>query len=136
MSPDLTSLSTSTSASASTAKVCTIYFDGACPLCSKEIATYQTWRGANRIEWIDASRCSELALGAELERTQALVKLHARDENGMLVSGAAAFVMMWRQLPALKWITPCFGHASVIHALDYLYEGFLKIRPLWRKPHQ
>jgi predicted DCC family thiol-disulfide oxidoreductase YuxK len=121
---------------ASTAKVCTIYFDGACPLCSKEIATYQTWRGANRIEWIDASRCSDLALGTQLARTQALAKLHARDKNGMLVSGAAAFVMMWQQLPALKWVTPWLSQAWMIRVLDYLYEAFLKIRPLWRKPDQ
>ncbi|MFZ6817417.1 thiol-disulfide oxidoreductase DCC family protein [Undibacterium sp. Ji22W] len=121
---------------ANTAKVCTIYFDGACPLCAKEIATYQNWQGAERIEWIDASRCADIALGTQLERTQALAKLHARDENGMLVSGAAAFVMMWRQLPALKWITPFLGQAWMIRALDYLYEGFLKIRPLWRKPVQ
>jgi ubiquinone biosynthesis monooxygenase Coq7 len=128
MSKDLTNVR------ASTTKTCTIYFDGACPLSSKEIATYQTWRGANRIEWIDVSRCSDLALGTQLERAQALSKLHARDENGMLVSGAAAFVMMWRQLPALKWITAFLGHAWMIRILDYLYEAFLKIRPLWRKP--
>ncbi|MFZ6801197.1 thiol-disulfide oxidoreductase DCC family protein [Undibacterium sp. Di24W] len=119
-----------------TEKVCTIYFDGACPVCAKEIATYRNWQGAERIDWIDASRCTDLALGTQLERAQALAKLHARDENGMLVSGAAAFVMMWRQMPALKWITSFLDHAWIIRVLDYLYEAFLKIRPLWRKADQ
>jgi ubiquinone biosynthesis monooxygenase Coq7 len=119
---------------ANTAKACTIYFDGACPLCAKEIATYQNWQGAERIEWIDASNCEPQDLGRELERTQALAKLHARDQDGVLVSGAAAFVMMWRQMPTLKWITPFLGHTWMIRVLDYLYELFLKVRPIWRKP--
>jgi len=114
--------------------VCTVYFDGACPLCAKEIATYQAWRGADKIAWIDASRCTEADLGNQLDRTQALGRLHARDENGMLVSGAAAFLVMWRQLPALKWITPYLERPWMIALLDHLYHVFLKCRPLWRKP--
>jgi ubiquinone biosynthesis monooxygenase Coq7 len=114
--------------------ICTVYFDGACPLCAKEITTYQTWRGADKIEWIDASRCEEIELGTQLNRQQALNKLHARDETGQLVSGAAAFIVMWRQLPALGWITPLLERRWVIALLDNLYHVFLKFRPLWRKP--
>ena len=116
--------------------VCTIYFDGACPLCSKEIATYQSWRGADKIQWIDVSRCAEENLGTHLDRTQALRELHARDENGMLVSGAAAFILMWRQLPALKWITPYLERPRMLAILDAMYRVFLKCRALWRKPDQ
>lgn len=116
-----------------TETVCTIYFDGACPICAREIATYQSWRGGDRIHWVDASHCSEQELGEELERTQALAKLHARDENGVLVSGAAAFVTIWQQLPALKWMTPCLERAWFIRLIDRLYFMFLKIRPWWRK---
>lgn len=115
-------------------KTCTIYFDGACPLCAKEIATYQNWRGGNQIEWIDASSCTEQELGTQLERSQALAKLHARDANGLLVSGAAAFVTLWSQLPALRWLTPLLRQAWMIRFLDSLYLAFLYVRPLWRKP--
>nr|WP_315468417.1 DUF393 domain-containing protein [uncultured Undibacterium sp.] len=115
-------------------KTCTIYFDGACPLCAKEIATYQNWRGGNQIEWIDASSCTEQKLGTQLERSQALAKLHARDANGLLVSGAAAFVTLWSQLPALRWLTPLLRQAWMIRFLDNLYLAFLYVRPLWRKP--
>lgn len=116
--------------------LCTIYFDGACPLCSKEIATYQTWRGAERIEWIDVSRCSEQDLGPELERKQALIRLHARDENGVLVSGAAAFLVMWRQLSVLKWLTPYLERPWMLSLLERCYAIFLKFRRLWRNPNQ
>ena len=115
--------------------ICTIYFDGGCPVCSREIATYQSWRGADKIKWVDASRCAEEDFGTELDRTQALNKLHARDESGMLVSGAAAFIVMWRQLPALKWITPALERPWMISILDAMYHLFLRYRPRWRKPN-
>ncbi|CAN5726939.1 DUF393 domain-containing protein [soil metagenome] len=115
-------------------KNCTVYFDGACPVCSKEIATYQQWNGAERIEWIDASSCSPQELGGQLERVQALAKLHVRDANGQLTSGAAAFVVLWSHFPALAWLTPLLSKPPMIYCLDHMYRLFLKLRPIWRKP--
>lgn len=114
-------------------KNCTVYFDGACPICSKEIATYQRWRGAEHVEWIDASRCSPQELGSQLDRTQALAKLHVRDVSGHLTSGAAAFVVLWSHFPALAWTTRLLRKPLVIGCLDKLYILFLKLRPLWRR---
>jgi predicted DCC family thiol-disulfide oxidoreductase YuxK len=115
-------------------KTCTVYFDGACPLCSKEIATYKQWRGAGRIAWIDASACRESELGSELKRDAALARLHVRDAEGQLVQGAAAFLELWKHLPAMAWLTPLLSQQVTISLLDVLYRIFLKIRPLWRQP--
>ena len=112
---------------------CTVYFDGGCPLCAKEIATYQTWRGASQIAWIDASQCQDGELGAQLDRDAAMARLHVRNAKGELIGGAAAFVEMWRHLPALAWITPLLATRPMITLLDVLYAVFLKVRPLWRR---
>ena len=37
----------------------TLYFDGACPVCAKEVALYQKQEGACGIEWVDVTRCAE-----------------------------------------------------------------------------
>ena len=112
---------------------CTVYFDGGCALCAKEIATYQQWRGADQITWIDASQCPEGQLGAQLNRDAAMARLHVRDANGQLIGGAAAFVEMWKHLPALAWLTPLLSTRPMLLLLDLLYTVFLKIRPLWRR---
>jgi len=115
------------------ANSCTVYFDGACPICRREIATYQKWRGASDITWLDASRCDEQVLGADLDRRSALARLHVRNAQGELVEGAAAFVELWAHLPALSWLVPFISSRPVIRILDLLYDVFLRIRPLWRR---
>ena len=113
---------------------CIVYFDGACPVCSKEIAIYKKWRGGDRIEWVDASACQEQDLGAALNREAALARLHLRDADGKLLQGAAAFVELWKYLPAIGWVTPLLSYSLVIKLLEVFYRVFLNIRPLWRKP--
>lgn len=112
---------------------CTVYFDGGCALCAKEIATYQQWRGADQITWVDASQCPQAELGTQLNRDAAMARLHVRDAQGELIGGAAAFVEIWKHLPALAWLTPLLATRPMLLLLDVLYAGFLKIRPLWRR---
>lgn len=113
---------------------CTVYFDGGCPLCDREIATYRQARGGNAIHWVDASQCDANQLGAGLDRQLALKRLHVRSANGTLFSGAAAFVEIWRHLPALAWIARLCSSGLALAVLDFAYERFLIVRRLWRKP--
>ena len=57
---------------------CTVYFDGDCPVCRREIAHYQRQRGAEAIAWVDASRCDEAALGPGVDRAMVLSRFHVR----------------------------------------------------------
>jgi demethoxyubiquinone hydroxylase (CLK1/Coq7/Cat5 family) len=112
----------------------TVYFDGACPVCSREIATYRRLRGGASIDWVDASRCTPEALGPGLDRGAALARLHARGADGTLVDGAAAFAAVWRRLPAFSLLGRIAGFAPVRAVLDVGYAGFLRVRRAWRAP--
>ena len=67
---------------------CTVYFDGMCPVCIREISTYRRLRGADAIHWVDASRCDATQLSVGLDRAHALQRLHVQGANGALLSGA------------------------------------------------
>lgn len=69
----------------------TVYYDGACPLCRREIAFYSSRRGAGAIRFVDASD-TDPALGSDLDRCAALARFHVRRADGRLVSGAAGFI--------------------------------------------
>ena len=109
-----------------------VYFDGGCPLCSKEIATYRAARGADQLRWVDAQACDEAALGPALDRKVALARLHVRLADGSLLSGAAAFVAIWQRLPAFRLLAWLARVPGALLLMEGAYRAFLKIRPLWR----
>ncbi|MFN9771056.1 MAG: demethoxyubiquinone hydroxylase family protein [Burkholderiales bacterium] len=110
----------------------TVYYDGACPVCTREIGLYRGQRGAESVRWVDASTCDADALGPGLDRPRALARLHVRRPDGTLVDGAGAFAAMWRALPAWSVLGRLAGVAPVRRVLDLAYDGFLRVRPMWR----
>lgn len=107
---------------------CTVYFDGSCPLCRREISYYQAQEGAQAISFVDVSS-PDAELGPGLERAQSLARLHVREHCGKLVSGAAAFVSVWRTLPRLAWLARIARLPGVLLLLEGGYRGFLIVRP-------
>jgi len=110
----------------------TVWFDGACPICSREIGFYQGRTGAERIEWIDVSRCGDEALPPGVARSEALGVFHVRAASGELRRGAAGFAALWRALPGFAWVGRLAGSPVVLPLLQGGYALFLKARPLWR----
>lgn len=103
----------------------TVWYDGACPLCSREIAILKRLDKGRMIDFIDASdETSE----CPLDRSAMLQRLHA-EEGGDLLSGAAAFAAMWRAIPLLRPIGIFASKPPMIDILDALYGLFLRIRP-------
>ncbi len=113
---------------------CTVYFDGACPLCRREIAHYRGLPGGQQIAWVDASRCDEASLGDGLDRRQALRRLHVRQADGTLLSGAAAFAAIWSRLPAYATIGRLAAYRPALWGMELVYASFLRARRLWRRP--
>lgn len=111
----------------------TLYFDGACPVCSREIAMYQRQPGADGVEWVDVSQCDARTLGPDLDRDAALARLHLRRADGSLVSGAQAFVGLWSALPRWAPLARIAGLRPVLWVLERGYRGFLVIRRAWRR---
>lgn len=109
-----------------------VYYDGGCPLCRAEIATYQRTPGGETLRWVDAQACSPAELGHDLPRQAALARLHVRRADGTLVQGAAAFAEIWASLPRWAWLARLARWPLVVPVLDLGYAAFLRLRRLWR----
>ncbi|MDE2606126.1 MAG: DUF393 domain-containing protein [Burkholderiales bacterium] len=112
----------------------TLYFDGACPVCSREIALYRRQAGAQFVDWVDVSACTPAQLGPGLTRDEALARLHLRRPDGRLVSGAEAFTTLWRCLPGWAWAGRLLGTPPLLWVLEAGYRAFLIARRTWRRP--
>lgn len=117
---------------ASESATTTVYFDGQCPVCRREIAFYQRQPGGERLCWVDAASCPPQALGPALERPAALARLHVRGADGQLVSGAAAFLALWAALPRTATLARWLDRPLLVRLLDIAYTAFLRLRRLWR----
>lgn len=112
-----------------TPRAVTVFYDGACPLCSAEIGFYRRRRGADRVSWVDVSACQAENVTAGLTRDQALRRFHIQDAEGRLISGGRAFAVLWAALPGYAWIGRLFRLKPLAWAIDRAYDGFLKWRP-------
>ena len=109
-----------------------VYYDGGCPLCRAEIATYRRTEGGDAVRWVDAHACAPAELGPGLQRPSALARLHVRRADGTLLHGAAAFAEIWAALPRWRWLARVARVPGVLPLLELGYRGFLRVRPLWR----
>ena len=111
----------------------TVYYDGGCPICRREIAGYRRVDGAERLDWVDVSTADDAALGAGLTAEAAIRRMHVRDADGRLVDGAAAFARIWSSLPRTRLLGRVAGTGPALAVLEPAYRLFLKVRPLWRR---
>lgn len=102
-----------------------VWFDGGCPLCRREIALMQRLDRAGRIRFIDLTHADSLC---PLDPAAMLTRLHAR-ENGVMLSGAAAFAAMWRCIPLLRPLGLAARLPAIAALLEWLYTRFLRVRP-------
>jgi len=106
----------------------TVLYDGACPLCRREIGVYRGLRARAPVCFIDvADPAAALPDGAPREAL--LARFHVRQADGHLVSGARAFVALWAALPGWRWLAALARLPGVLPLMELAYRGFLRIRP-------
>lgn len=103
----------------------TVWFDSSCPLCQREISLMRRLDRRAAIRFVDA--CDPRA-SCPIDRGEILARFHA-EENGRLLSGAAAFAAMWRAIPVLRPLGIAAGWKPVTPLFDVAYRGFLRVRP-------
>lgn len=112
----------------------TVWFDGGCPLCRREIATMRRLDRRGAIDFVDASTGGDRPIERQnadtcpIDRDALLARFHAR-EDGRMLSGAAAFAAMWRAIPVLRPLGQIARIPIVLAALEWAYRIFLFVRP-------
>ena len=103
----------------------TVWFDGGCPLCRREIALMRRLDRRGRIAFVDVA---DPAGSCPIDRADLLARFHAR-EGDILLSGAAAFGAMWRAIPMLRPLGLAARWPAVEWVLERAYRRFLRWRP-------
>ncbi|MBT0623355.1 DUF393 domain-containing protein [Pseudomonas fluorescens] len=106
----------------------TLYFDGECPLCAREIKLLRGHAVKDRLLFVDiSSRAFDAqALGFTFEHMQS--SLHARFADGRWVTGLDATLWSWRAAGLGFWATPLTWRA-LRPLLEFSYRLFCRLRP-------
>lgn len=104
----------------------TVWHDGACPLCAREIAWMRALDRRGAIRFVDAT---DETAACPLDRAALLARFHAQEAGGPMVSGAAAFAALWRAIPLLRPLGLLARNARVLAGLERAYVAFLRLRP-------
>ena len=106
-----------------------VFFDGACPLCSREIKFYMRKDKETNVTWVDISLIDSCDVFPGLTKEDALKRFHLLNCKGSLLSGAKAFAALWLVLPPFKLLGRICQKQPFTFILEVLYRTFLLIRP-------
>jgi predicted DCC family thiol-disulfide oxidoreductase YuxK len=110
-----------------------VFYDGACPLCRREIDMYKDLKGAESINWVNLQSCDADEIPRDVTRDELLGRFHIQSSDQSVKSGAAAFVEIWQKLPAFRFLARLAKIPGAMPVLEFGYILFLKIRPLMQK---
>jgi len=109
-----------------TSAALTVWYDGACPLCLREIALMRRLDRRGAIAFVDVANPET---SCPLDRAELLARFHAQEAGGPVLSGAAAFAAMWRAVPLLRPLGLLARFGPMLWLLERGYRAFLRIRP-------
>ncbi|MDA0712621.1 MAG: DUF393 domain-containing protein [bacterium] len=114
-------------------KKLTIYFDGSCHLCSREIEGYRKQDVSEKLKLIDISTSNFDASADGLDPQEVKRVMHVRRPDGRVVTGIDAFVAIWRHMGIFTILSFLVEHQPSRAFFLAGYRIFAMIRPLLPK---
>ena len=106
----------------------TVFFDGSCPLCSKEIAHYQKCDGADQLHWLDITSERERLAEYGVDYDVAMQRFHVMSADGGFHTGAKGFVYLWSFLKPYRLLSKVVTKVGLVTPMDWAYGHFAKWR--------
>jgi len=108
----------------------TIFYDGLCQLCSREIAIFQLRVTDGTLAYVDISALEFDAARFDLDPVRIRKHMHVRNEQtGQMLTGVDALLAMWECVPGFRWLAR-FTRIPGIRQLSTVgYALFARIRP-------
>ena len=97
-----------------------VFFNNSCNVCRLEINHYKKIADSN-LEWIDITNNDEALKITSKSQEELLRRLHVID-NGEVIGGAKAFIIIWSKIPKYKFLSKLFSIKPFFIIFHYLYE--------------
>tara|TARA_B100000989_G_scaffold290105_1_gene262815 strand:+ start:601 stop:972 length:372 start_codon:yes stop_codon:yes gene_type:complete len=97
-----------------------VFFNNSCNICKLEIDHYKKISDEN-LQWIDITNNQEAINLTSKTKAELLRRLHVI-ENGEVIGGAKAFIVIWSKIPKYNFLAKILGFKPVFFLFHYVYE--------------
>ena len=97
-----------------------VFFNNSCNVCRLEINHYKKISDSN-LEWVDITNNEEAIKLTSKSQKELLRRIHVID-NGNVIGGAKAFVIIWSKIPKYKFLSKLFSIKIFFVIFHYVYE--------------
>tara|TARA_Y100000992_G_scaffold128214_1_gene84317 strand:+ start:335 stop:685 length:351 start_codon:yes stop_codon:yes gene_type:complete len=97
-----------------------VFFNNSCNICRLEINHYKKISDSN-LEWVDITNNEEALKLTSKSQKELLRRLHVID-NGEVIGGAKAFVLIWSKIPKYNFLSRLFSIKPFFILFHYVYE--------------
>ena len=102
-------------------KELSVFYDGKCHLCFREIQHYAKKDRHKKLDLIDISTSEFRAEKYGLSTREVNLHMHVKDQQGNVFKGIDAFIEIWKRIPPYHLLIPVFDNKV--------------LRPLWLKSY-
>lgn len=107
-----------------------VFYDGACPLCMREIAMLRRRDRRGRIRFTDIADAAFDAHAYGKTHDELMAKMHGRLPDGTWVQGVEVFRRLYVAV-GFAWLVAPTRLPLISHALDWGYAIFARNRLRW-----
>lgn len=111
------------------ANLLTLYFDGACPLCSREARFFTGHAPEGSVRFVDIAAPDFDAPAHGLDARAVHREIHARTVDGRVVVGVDALAQMWSLVPRSRWLASMTQIPVSRQVMQAGYWVFARLRP-------
>jgi uncharacterized protein (TIGR01777 family) len=103
---------------------CEVWFNGDCPVCSKEIGSYEKLARRRDVpmRFHDSMRVTQPLAAYGLRREHLERRLYLRDEHGRIQSGFPAVLAIWARLPGYRRLVGIFSWPPLLALCETIYD--------------
>ena len=97
-----------------------VYFNNSCKICQSEINLYKK-ENIENIEWVDITNNKDAERETSKDDKALLRRLHVK-ENGKIIGGAKAFLLVWKKIPKYRFLYSFFKLPVIFTIFSAGYE--------------
>ena len=100
-----------------------VFYDDSCPLCDAEIEHYKKLKTVHDISWLGIDSSWDDIKQYGFSKQTLLKRIHAVHSDGTIVTGAAAFALIWNSLKYVESLDKSLQHYMVYyHSIMVNYQ--------------